>query len=52
MTCNGGTLTQNRFADFLLLIILNDMHWWDLNTKQFRRFCANFTNNGHGLEGH
>ena len=38
--CNGGTLTQNLFGDFQLSRKLFDMHWWDLNTKSFRRFGA------------
>ena len=28
-----------------------DMPWWDLDTKPFRQFSANFNNKGHGLEG-
>ena len=40
LTCIGGTLTQNLFGDFQLSRILIDMHWWDLNTKSFRRFPA------------
>ena len=52
MTCIGGTLTPNCFVDFLLIIIPIDMHWWNLNTKPFRRFFANNITNGHGLEGH
>ena len=38
--CNGGTLTQNLFSVFQLSRKLFDMHWWDLNTKSFRRFAA------------
>ena len=41
MTGIGGTLTQNRFADFLLTAILMEMLWSDLNTKQYRRSFAN-----------
>ena len=37
----GGTLIQNRFADFLLTTILMEMLWSDLNTKQYRRISAN-----------
>ena len=37
----GGTLTQNLFGDFQLSRILMNMHWWNLNTKSFRRFSVN-----------
>ena len=40
LTCIGGTLTWNLFVDFQLSRILFDRHWWDLNTKFFRRFSA------------
>ena len=40
LTCIGGTLTQNLFANFQLSRTLIDMHWWDLATKSFRRFSA------------
>ena len=40
LTCIGGTLTQSLFGDFQLSRKLFDMHWWDLNTKSFRRFAA------------
>ena len=33
----GGTYTK---TSIWLLIILIDMHWWDLNSKSFRRFSA------------
>ena len=33
----GGTYTKTLTW---LLIILIDMHWWDLNTISFRRFSA------------
>ena len=33
----GGTYTKTLAW---LLKILIDMHWWDLNTKSFRRFSA------------
>ena len=33
----GGTYTKSLTW---LLIILIDMHWWDLNTKSFWRFSA------------
>ena len=38
--CIGGTLSQNLFGDFQLKRILMNMHWWNLNTKSFRRFSA------------
>ena len=40
LTCIGGTWTRNLFGDFQRSRILVDMHWWDLNTKSFRRFSA------------
>ena len=51
LTCIGGTLTQNLFGDFQLSIILIDMHWWDLNTKSFRRFSAIKNTYWHALVG-
>ena len=36
----GGIFTQSLFGDFQLSRILIDMHWWELNTKSFRRFAA------------
>ena len=47
--CNGGTLTQNLFSDFQLSRKLFDMHWWDLNTKSFRRFAAIKNTYSHAL---
>ena len=38
MTCIGGTLVQNRFADFLLIILLLVMPLWEPNTTPFRQF--------------
>ena len=38
LTCVGGTWTQTLFSDLQLSRILIGMHWWDLNTKSFRRF--------------
>ena len=49
--CNGGTLTQNLFSDFQLSRKLFDMHWWDLNTKSFRRFAAIKNTYSHALMG-
>ena len=40
LTCIGVTWTQNLFGDFPLSRILIDMHWWDMNTKSFRRLSA------------
>ena len=40
LTCIGGTLTQTLFGDFQLSRLLIDMHWWDLNTKSFRRISV------------
>ena len=41
LTRNSGILSQNRLADFLLIITPMDNNWWDFDTKQFRRFSAN-----------
>ena len=46
MTGIGGA-NKNRFAVFLLTIVLIDRHWWDLNKKPFRRIFAN--NNKYGM---
>ena len=51
LTCNGGTLTQSLFGDFQLSRKLFDIHWWDLNTKSFRRFAAIKNNFWHALVG-
>ena len=51
LTCIGGTLPQNLFGDFQLSRILFDMHWWDLNTKSFRRFSAIKNTYWHALVG-
>ena len=48
---NGGTLTQNLFSDFQLSRKLFGMHWWDLNTKSFRRFAAIKNSYSHALMG-
>ena len=49
--CIGGTLTQNLFGDFQLSRILMNMHWWNLNTKSFRRFSAIKKTYWHALAG-
>ena len=49
--CNGGTLTQNLFGDIQLSRILMNMHWWNLNTKSFRRFSAIKKSYWHALAG-
>ena len=51
LTCIGGTSTQNVFDDFQLSRIFIGMHWWDLNTKSFRRFSATKKTYWHALEG-
>ena len=38
LTCIGGTSSQNRFADFLVVLVIIDMHWWDLNKKRLASF--------------
>ena len=45
------TWTQNRFDEFQLSRTLIDMHWWDLNTKSFRRFSAIKNTYSHALMG-
>ena len=50
--CIGGTLSQNLFGDFQLSRILMNMHWWNLNTKSFRRFSAIKNTYWHALVGH
>ena len=40
LTCIGGTLPQNLFGDIQLSWKHIHMHWWDLNTKSFRRLAA------------
>ena len=52
LTCIGGTWTQNLFGDFQLSRKLIDMHWWDLNTKSFRRFAAIKNTYCNALVGH
>ena len=49
MTCIGGTSTQYRFADFVLILPTLDMDWKDINTKPFRRFPANKKTSYHAL---
>ena len=44
----GGTYT--KFITWLLLILI-DMHWWDLNTKSFRRYSAIKKTYWHALVG-
>ena len=51
LTCIGVTWTQNRFGDFKLSRTPIDMHWWDLNTKSFRRFSAIKNTYWHALKG-
>ena len=51
LTCIGGTLTWNLFVDFQPSRILIDMHWWDLNTKSFRRSSAIKNTYLHALVG-
>ena len=40
LSCIGGNLTQNLFAEFQVSRMHIDMHWWDFKTKSFWRFSA------------
>ena len=51
LTWIGGALPQNLFGDIQLSRIHIHMHWWDINTKSFRRLAAIKNTYWHALVG-